>query len=157
MPWIAISYISHSYIQNCFPGCSGTMQHTMSHNCSLNYARKYIVESCCASYARAGITQCWSCVMVNTPFRKVRHFGYRASFSFIRHQLKATSQSRKRGSIAKVTYFPEACIARICLSAVCNIEVNWGEWVIRFVLSLCINFAVLAETISSSGFCPSCR
>jgi hypothetical protein len=46
----------------------------------------------------------------NTPFRKVRHFGYRASFSCMWHQLKAASQSRKRSSIAKVTYFPGACI-----------------------------------------------
>jgi hypothetical protein len=32
----------------------------------------------------------------NTRFRKVRHFGYRASVSCIWHQLKAASQSRKR-------------------------------------------------------------
>jgi hypothetical protein len=39
---------------------------------------------------------------LTTPFRNVRHFGYRASFLCIRHQLKAVSQSRKRGSIVKV-------------------------------------------------------
>jgi hypothetical protein len=49
---------------------------------------------------------------INTRFRKVRHLGYRASFSCMWHQLKSTSQSRKRGSVAKVTYFPEACILR---------------------------------------------
>ena len=39
---------------------------------------------------------------ITTPFRNVRHFGYRASFLCIRHRLKAVSQSRKRGSIVKV-------------------------------------------------------
>jgi hypothetical protein len=47
----------------------------------------------------------------NTPFRKVRHFGCRASFSCMWHiKLKPTSLSRKRGIITKVTYFPEGCI-----------------------------------------------
>ena len=49
-------------------------------------------------------------MQVNTPFRKVRHFGYRASFSCIWHQVKPTSQSWKQGSIANVTYFSEPCI-----------------------------------------------
>jgi hypothetical protein len=59
--------------------------------------------------------RCWA--DVNTPFWKVRHFCYRASFSCIIHQLKAASQSRKRGSVAIVTYFTEACIKRKLLTA----------------------------------------
>jgi hypothetical protein len=38
------------------------------------------------------------------------NFEYLYVSGHIWHQLKAASQSRKRGSIAKVTYFPEACI-----------------------------------------------
>jgi hypothetical protein len=48
-------------------------------------------------------------LIINTPFQKVSQFGERASFSCVRHKLSPTSQSRKRGSIAKDTCFPEAC------------------------------------------------
>jgi hypothetical protein len=47
----------------------------------------------------------------NTRFRKVRHFGYRASFSCIWHQLKAASQSQKRGSIPKWLTF-QKCVLK---------------------------------------------
>jgi hypothetical protein len=43
-------------------------------------------------------------------FWEVCHFGYRASFSCCDTNESLTSQARKRGPIAKVTQFLEACI-----------------------------------------------
>ena len=42
----------------------------------------------------------------DTRFRKIRHLGYRASFSRLR-RWALISLTRKRGCIAKATYFPE--------------------------------------------------
>jgi hypothetical protein len=60
-------------------------------------------------------------IHINTLFQKVLTLATEPRFRVSGHQLKPTSQSHKRGSIAKVMYIPEGCISPVpqyCVSIV---------------------------------------
>jgi hypothetical protein len=80
----------------------------------------------------------------NTPLRKVRHFGYRASLSCMWHQLKSTSQSQKRGSIACITVKPDVMWCNVAILICKLLRTNCClKWILFVDKNICVSVTVL--------------